>query len=74
MTTRDQVLDFEIAFEPDEGGFHVWCPLLKGCHSFGVSKEEARENIREAIEGWLESAEELGFPIPEREHITVAPH
>jgi predicted RNase H-like HicB family nuclease len=70
----DSVLDLEIAFEPDEGGFHVWCPLLKGCHSFGETKEEARENIREAIQGWLQSAEDLGYPIPEREQISVAPH
>lgn len=74
MTTTDQVLEFEILMEPDDNGFHVWCPALKGCHSFGLTKEEARENIREAIEGWLEGAEELGFPIPDRERIFVSPH
>ncbi len=39
----------------------MYCPLLKGCHSYGATKEEARKNIAEAIELWLESAEELGL-------------
>ena len=46
-------------------------PALKGCHTYGVTKEEARRNIVEAIELWLETAEELGLPIPEREVIAV---
>jgi predicted RNase H-like HicB family nuclease len=50
----------------------VFCPLLKGCHSFGDTKEEARKNISEAIELWLESAEELGLSIPEHEVVEVA--
>ena len=32
----------------EEGGFHVWCPALKGCHSQGETQEEALENIQEA--------------------------
>ncbi|MEX2247238.1 MAG: type II toxin-antitoxin system HicB family antitoxin [Dehalococcoidia bacterium] len=69
MTTRESLGEFEILIEPDEDGFHVWCPALKGCHSFGMTKEEARENIREAIELWLEDASDS--PIPDRERITV---
>ena len=60
MTSKETVYEFEIAMEPDEDGFHVWCPVLKGCHSFGLTRDEARANIREAIEGWLENADELG--------------
>ena len=33
----------------EEGGFHVWCPALKGCHSQGETQAEALENIREAV-------------------------
>jgi predicted RNase H-like HicB family nuclease len=73
MTQHGTVGKFEIIFEPEEeGGFHVFCPLLKGCHSFGDTKEEARKNISEAIELWLESAEELGLSIPEHEVVEVA--
>ncbi len=71
MTTRFNVDEFEILMEPDEDGFHVWCPALKGCHSFGLTKEEARENIREAIELWLDVADDEEVQIPDRERIKV---
>ena len=62
MAQRAKVGKFEVIFEPEEvEGYHVYCPLLKGCHSYGATKEEARGNIAEAIELWLESAEELGL-------------
>lgn len=73
MEQRGKVGHFEVIFEPeDEGGFHVFCPLLKGCHSYGKTKSEARKNIAEAIELWLESAMELGLTIPEHEVVEVA--
>jgi predicted RNase H-like HicB family nuclease len=37
------------------GGYHVFCPALKGCHSEGETEAEALQNIREAIELYLES-------------------
>ncbi len=57
--------------EPDEDGFVVWCPALKGCQSFGVTKEEARENIREAMELWLEDIDDLAASILGRERILI---
>jgi predicted RNase H-like HicB family nuclease len=54
MTTRDLVEEFGILMEPDEDGFHVWCPALRGCHSWGSTKDQAREHITEAIELWLD--------------------
>ncbi len=71
MTTRFNVDEFEILMEPDEDGFHVWCPALRGCHSFGLTKEEARANIKEAIELWLDVAEDEEIQIPDRERIKV---
>ena len=56
------ISSFEIVFEPEEdGGYHVYAPALKGCHSYGATKDAARRNIAEAIELWLESARELGL-------------
>lgn len=73
MAQRGKVGRFEVIFEPEEdGGFHVYCPLLKGCHSYGETKAEARKNIAQAIELWLESAGELGLEIPEHEVVEVA--
>jgi predicted RNase H-like HicB family nuclease len=63
--------NFEILMEPEGDGFHVWCPALKGCRSSGLTLDEARENIADAIRGWLRSADELGYSIPEREIIQI---
>jgi predicted RNase H-like HicB family nuclease len=45
-----------IVLEPaDEGGFTAYVPSLKGCISEGDSKDKALENIKEAIELYLEA-------------------
>ena len=45
-----------VLIEQGEDGFWVAsCPALPGCHSQGCTEEEAQRNIREAIEGYLES-------------------
>ncbi|MGE0086544.1 MAG: type II toxin-antitoxin system HicB family antitoxin [Desulfococcaceae bacterium] len=49
----------KIIFEPsEEGGYTVYVPGLPGCISEGDTKEEALSNIREAIELYLEPAED----------------
>lgn len=49
---------FKVVFEPsDEGGYTVFVPALPGCVSEGDTLEEARANIREAIELYLEPEE-----------------
>ena len=63
---------YEVVFEPEaDGGYHVFCPALKGCHSYGATKSEARENIKEAAVLWLETAAELGLEIPDRDTVTI---
>ena len=51
----------KVQFEPsDEGGYTAYVPALPGCISEGNTLEEARINIREAIELYLEPEEEPG--------------
>jgi predicted RNase H-like HicB family nuclease len=38
----------------EDRGFVAYVPALKGCWSQGATREEARTNLREAIEAWLE--------------------
>ncbi len=53
-----------ITLERDETGmFVVECPAIPGCISQGKTKEEATENIREAIQVCLESHTEAGLPL-----------
>ncbi len=42
----------------EEGGYTVYVPSLPGCISEGDTRDEALENIREAIELYLEPVED----------------
>ena len=42
----------------DEGGYTVYVPSLPGCISEGDTLEEAQANIREAIELFMEPADD----------------
>jgi len=45
--------------------FIVEVPELAGCKADGTTYEEAIANVREIINEWIETAKELGRPIPE---------
>jgi len=49
--------------EEEEGGFSVKCLDLPGCISQGETEEEAIENIKEAIEGYLECAKKHNITV-----------
>ena len=44
--------------------FVAEAPELKGCSAHGETQSEAVRNINEAIELWLETANEFGDEIP----------
>jgi len=44
-----------VIIERDKHGYYAFCPELKGCHSQGDSLEEVLENIKEAIQLYLET-------------------
>lgn len=47
-----------------EGGYTITVPSLPGCVTQGDTLEEAIENVREAIAGYIETLKDLGKPIP----------
>jgi predicted RNase H-like HicB family nuclease len=52
-------MKLKVVLEPSaEGGFTAYVPSLPGCISEGDSEQEALENIREAIELYLEPVED----------------
>lgn len=50
----------------DESGEYFYARVLEldGCQSSGDTFEEAYENLKEAMEGWIEAKLEGGFKIP----------
>lgn len=44
-----------VVFSKDDDGYYAWCPELTGCQTQGDTYEEARANIQEAIELYLET-------------------
>lgn len=55
---------YKVILEPSEEGFAVSVPGLPGCHSQGSTEEEALENIRGALQDYLDVVDELA-----REHV-----
>jgi len=49
----------------EEGGYHVFCPALPGCHTQGETIDGGIRNIREAIQLYVDSLVEDGLPVPE---------
>ncbi len=48
-------MKFRVVFQEDEGGWvTAYCPDLRGCVSQGKGIDDARANINEAIEPYLE--------------------
>jgi predicted RNase H-like HicB family nuclease len=60
---------YRVVLIESEEGFAASCPALRGCHSQGRTKEEALENIRDAIREWLaaEEGEKAIFRVIEEE-------
>jgi len=55
-----------IIHDAEEGGFWAEVPALPGCFTQGETLAELETNLREAIEGWLLSAEPEGGKSSER--------
>jgi len=69
MTVQDYLkLPYNIVIRhvTDESGSYYFVKVQEfdGCMSDGKTIEEAFNNIREAMEGWIEAKLEAGFNIP----------
>ena len=65
QTEGKQEMKFRVVLQQDEDGVMVAeVPALPGCISQGATRDEALENIREAIAGYLDSLKAHGDPIP----------
>lgn len=67
MHERRYTVLFELA---EEGGFVATCPALPGLVTEGDTLDEARDMVRDAIRGYLESLRKDGPQIHTAEHLT----
>ena len=66
-------MKIKVYLEPSEdGGYTVIVPSLPGCISEGETKEEALENIKEAIELYLEPVEDDILSLASAEEVELA--
>ncbi len=54
-----------IYWSEDDQAFLAEVPELPGCMGDGATYQEALANVEVIIQEWLETARELGRPIPE---------
>ncbi len=54
----------EVVIEPDETGFHAYCPALEEVHIYGDTEEEVLRNAGDAASAYLRSLMKRGEPIP----------
>ena len=54
-----------IYWSEDDQAFIAEVPELAGCAADGANYREALENVEVVIQEWIETARELGRPIPQ---------
>jgi predicted RNase H-like HicB family nuclease len=56
---------FKVEMEQEEDGrWSAWIEALPGCATWGYSREEALEALKEAAQAYLEVLAEKGQPVP----------
>jgi len=59
LLLQEVPVKYRVKLERTDEGYAVWCPGLPGCWSQGATEEEALENIKDAIETYLATVQEL---------------
>ena len=49
----------------EDEAFVAEAPELLGCMAHGDDQQEALKNIQDAMQFWIDTAEELGRPVPQ---------
>lgn len=57
--------EFIIYWSEDDGAFVADVPELPGCMAHGKTYEKALANVQKAAKLWIDTAKDLGRPVPE---------
>ena len=58
--------------EPEDDGYYAYTPNVPGCFSNGKTIEEAKRNIREAVEQHLATLLAHGQAVPQEDRLVHA--
>ena len=53
-----------VCWSDEDKAWQARIPAFKNCIAYGETPQEAVTEIMEAAQGWMETAEKYGFPIP----------
>jgi predicted RNase H-like HicB family nuclease len=62
MEARYEII---IYWSPEDDAFIAEVPELPGCMADGASYQQALANAEQVIEEWVETARDLGRPVPQ---------
>ncbi len=64
---------FKVVVEPDEGGYHAYCPALRryGAVTQGSTEAEALKNINEVVQMIMDELKEDGIHLPSHDDIAI---
>lgn len=65
MLNRKYKYEIIIYWSDDDNAFIAEVPELPGCAADGATYKEALSNVEIIIQEWIETAKDLGRPIPE---------
>lgn len=68
-----QTYTFRVVVEPDEGGYHAYCPVLRryGAVTQGATESEALKNINEVVQMIIDELTEDGIALPSHDDVEV---
>jgi predicted RNase H-like HicB family nuclease len=64
-------MKYKVNLKKTEEGYAIWVPGLPGCWSQGKSEDDALENIKDAIEAYLEVVDAGLMMSPKASTVTV---
>ena len=68
-----QTYTFKVVVEPDEGGYHAYCPALRrfGAVTQGSTEAEALKNINEVVQMIMDELKEDGIALPSHDGVEI---